>query len=235
MTLALALALAPRAWAQQQGTTNAPLQNQNPAARAVQDTGAGQNRAQAGAQTETIRGVISGITEAGEVILDYRTNAAARTEGAFVTIVGSPVGSGVDEPSQRLTASETENRTHTAKDRRNVYIAWLSPRTRITERGMDTAGSDPNQRRNEAAIPGRAENREITFDQLEVGDHVEIQFARQEESGATNNVHLSQQMRQKHGRDRTFVGHAMAISLLPRGTHEKTEAAHVGRANERPR
>jgi hypothetical protein len=90
ITAALALGLSPLSWAQEETRSRRPDdgQLQNPAGRSERDKTAATNPNQATSGLETIRGAIAGITAEGELVLDFRTNAAARTEGAFLTIVG---------------------------------------------------------------------------------------------------------------------------------------------------
>ena len=73
------LLIGPQAWAQQQSERGAGEQARNPAGRAEQNQGAAQNRHDNAntPRTETVRGVIAAITAEGEIVLDYRTNAAA--------------------------------------------------------------------------------------------------------------------------------------------------------------
>jgi hypothetical protein len=230
----MVLVLSTIAWAQQQPERAAGGQAQNPAAKGVQPGVAGQNRNQATSGEETIRGVISGITAEGEAVLDYRTNVAARAEGAFLTIVGSPSKPEAGNDDRRSAGSERNQQASSGKKRHNVYIAWLTPRTRVLEATDQTRKGDHNQRRNQNETQSSGERNEISFDQLEVGEHVEIQFSPQEESAANNNVHQNQQMRRTHGRHRTFVGFATAITVLPAKDHDKSSSAGDARSDARP-
>jgi hypothetical protein len=82
----------------------------------------------------------------------------------------------------------------------------------------------------------QGEKKECTLDQIEVGDHVEIQFNRREESGANSVAHQTEQMRQKHGRHRTFVGTATSITILSSYKDENRSGSKTERnSNERPR
>jgi hypothetical protein len=215
-TVVLALALCPQSRAQQENRRAAGGQIQNPTA--------GQVRTHSAFGTQTIRGVIAAITAEGEVMLDYRTNTVARTEAAFLTVVGSPVTSEAaeaDRPS-RAPASTSADTSH--KKRHNVYIAWLTPRTKIWEANTGSGQSDRNPDQN----PGQTRNQsqqEVALDQLEVGDHVEIQFSPREESAANQAVHQTDQMRRTHGRHRTFVGYANAITILPAKAHDQSGSA----------
>ena len=80
----------------------------------------------------------------------------------------------------------------------------------------------------------RMRKKEVTLDQLEVGDRVEVQFTPEEDSAAHNNVHQSQQMRQKHGRHRTHVGYATAITIMPSREHGQSSSG-VARSRTRAR
>jgi hypothetical protein len=235
--LALVLTLSARVGAQPQSGRNAGDRDLNPSAAATQREGATQprqNRAPSNSQSQTIRGVIAAITAEGEMTIDYRTNAVARTEGAFVTIVGSPVESWADAVAHSSAASNNDQHSRSARRRHNIYVAWLSPRTKITEKGHGSTTADDNQRRNEGETQAQGENRALAFDRLEVGDHVEVQLSMLDDSNASNNVHQSQQMRQKHGRHRTFVGYATSITELIDSDHAKTSSAKDGKSNDHP-
>jgi hypothetical protein len=236
--LALVLILAPRGLAQQQSGQAAGDKDLNPSARAAQREGAGQagqNRSQSNAQNETIRGVVAAITAEGEIMLDYRTNAVARTEGAFVTIVGSPVMSWAADSARSSAASDNDQRGRSASRRHNIYVAWLSPRTKITQRGHEAGASENKERRNDGQTEATGEQKALTIDQIEVGDHIEVQFSKHEDSNATNNAHQNQQMRQKHGRHRTFVGYATSITMLPESDHDKMNSGHDGKSSDKPK
>ncbi len=233
LTMSLALVFCPLAWAQQPTGRAAGGGVQNPAAAVGQNDGAQQNRNQATAGAETIRGVIAGITAEGEVLLDYRTNAAARAEGAFLTIVGSPNNQEASNNDRRNSGSQAEQHASAGRRRHNIYIAWLTPRTKIFEATEQPGKSDQNERQSGSQTQSAGERKEVTFDRLEVGDRVEIQFSPQEESGANKNVHQNQQMRQTHGRDRTFVGYATSIMVLPAKGHSQSSSGGDGRSNER--
>ena len=123
-TMFLTLALSPYSRAQQD--------NQQPAAGGRRTRSAGQQeRNQASAATETIRGVIAGITAEGEAMFDYRTNRAVAAEGAFLTIVGSPTKG--DGEATRPAAAATEERGSSNRKRHNVYYVWMTPKTKVCE------------------------------------------------------------------------------------------------------
>jgi hypothetical protein len=232
-TIALALFLSPLCRAQEEPRRPAGEQVRNPTAGAGQNRSAAQDRNQAAPGVETIRGVISGITAEGEIMLDYRTNAAARTEGAYLTIVGSPIKSDAGNRDRQVSGAESRKPGWSGERRHNVYIAWLSPRTKIFDSVADSGKSDQNRRQTDSRGQNPEQAKEVAFDQLQVGDHVQVQFSPQEDSGA-NNLHQSQQMRQKHGRHRTFVGFATSITVRPAPEHNKSSSGSDAQSNEPP-
>ncbi len=235
-TSVLALGLSSVAWAQQPPAGGAGAAG-NPAPGATQAQSGGQNQNQSAPQSETIRGVIAGITTEGEVMLDYRTNAAARAEGAFLTVVGSPENAEAGNREHHASASSDERHASSGKTRHNIYIAWLTPRTKICECTDESAKSGQGDRQNssQGQAQSQSDRKEIAFDQLEIGDHVELQFSPGKDSGSNRGVHQSPQMRQKHGHHRTFVGFATAITVMPRKDHDKANATTDARSNERAR
>ena len=56
--------------------------------------------------TETIHGIVAGVTTEGEITFDYRANTAVKSEGAFLTVVGSPMHSAGERERQDATARE---------------------------------------------------------------------------------------------------------------------------------
>jgi hypothetical protein len=148
--------------------------------------------------TQTIRGVIAGITAEGEMVIDYRTNRAVLAQAAYMTVVGSPVtGQGGDADREKDQAKDNQS----GKPRDNIYIVWLTPRTKIYEAG-DASG-------------GAGQKKEASLDRLEVGDRVEVQFTPRQDSAGDPGANQTEQMRRTHGRNRTFVGDANAITILP--------------------
>jgi len=215
-TMVLVLTLSSSAWAQRQRGRTAGDQAQNPVA--------GQDRNQKASETETIRGVIAAVTAEGEVMFDYRSNRAVAADTAFLTVVGSPLKSDGDA-KDRAGAAENARQGSSAKKRHNVYIVWMTPRTKVCESSREPEKSSQTQ--------GQDQKREVAFDRLEVGDHVEIQFARNDESGASNSAHQTEQMRSKHGRHRTFVGYGTSITIMPSKEHDQSGSGGEAKSNER--
>jgi len=201
-TMCLLLVVSPYSRAQQQDQRPAATRNANPTA--------GENRNnQVSSATETIRGVIAAVTAEGEVMFDYRTNKAVAAEASFLTIVGSPAKMEGDEAARNAAGSNEKGGAANRK-RHNVYHVWLTPRTKICEataQGEKPAGGGEAQR--------SEQKREVMLDNLEVGDHVEIQFTKNDDSGSTGSAHQTEQMRKKHGRHRTHVGFASEVTILP--------------------
>jgi hypothetical protein len=207
-TMVLVLTLSSRAWPQQQRGRTGGREPRNP-------TAALPERNQKSTETETIRGVVAAVTAEGEVVFDYKSNRAALAEAAFLTVVGSPVmGDRDTNAGDRTTRTENERHGSAAGKRHNVYIVWLTPRTKICEASKESGRTGQAQGQN------RAQNKEVALDQLEVGDHVEIAFSREERTGNAP-AHQTERMRQKHGRHRTFVGSATSITIL--GSHDNDQ------------
>jgi hypothetical protein len=225
------VAWCPNLQAQQENRPAAGVQTQTENAR--QDA----NRTTGEAQT--VRGVVAAITAEGEMMLDYRTNAAARSEAAFLTIVGSPTDAVAGEASGRTTTNEADRASTdpARRKRHNVYIAWLTPRTKICE-GTDERAGD-QKRDTDAANANANANAasssavEVALEKLEVGDHVEIKFSPSDNSATNTGAHQSQQMRQKHGRHRTFVGYATEVKILPAGASGHAASGSSGTAGDR--
>jgi hypothetical protein len=200
--------------------------------RRIQNPTAGQTTDQAAttAETETIHGVIAAITAEGEAMLDYRTNRAVAAEATYLTVVGSPekweandttreagaanrrdegiaARPGVGEVNRREAASGFNSKE---RRRHNVYYVWLSPRTKICEDFTDHSKTTANTDRDASS-----QKKEVSADNLEVGDHVEIQFVRDANWSASHPAHQTDQMSRKHGRHRAYYGQATAVTICP--------------------
>jgi hypothetical protein len=129
----------------------------------------------------------------------------------------------------QAAASEHERNGSSGRKRHNVYVVWLTPQTKICESNAQSERPGAGQ------TQSLGDKREVALDQLEVGDHVEVQFTRREDSGASQSVHQTEAMRRTHGRHRTYVGHAASITILPEMGHEQARPANESRLNERSR
>jgi hypothetical protein len=198
----------------------------SPTVRAQQETrGAAGDQKSGAHMNKTLHGVVAGITAEGEVFYNHQTNAAVRAEGAFLTVVGSPIHSEANDKEQRSATAGNERHAAVGGRRHNVYIVWLTPQTKVCETARET-GTSENAKTSEHA------KKECTLDKVEVGDHVEVQFIPEEDSAAHNNIHLSQQMRQKHGRHRTHVGYATAITIMPPREHAQAGSESGTKSND---
>ena len=132
-TMALAILLSPSVWGQESRTA---------AGRDDKNRSGNEDQKQSSFKSWTIHGVVAGITAEGEVTFDYVHNCAVAAEGAFLTIVGSPAWSEKEKDGTERRGQGTrgrEARSNPPGRRHNVYIAWLSPRTKICE-CMEEAG-----------------------------------------------------------------------------------------------
>jgi hypothetical protein len=208
----LGIALGSSAWAQDNKAANA---NQN------QDRDRG--------ETITVRGVVAEVTAEGEVAIDYQTNRAVMVESAYLTIVELPRdGQGdaskrgdadrkdKDNDSKKEQANkdkDNDNKNDQANDdddnsRRNIYIVWLSPRTKVYQASGDSGKAD--------------QKKEASLDQIDIGEVVEVQMTRRSESAANAGANQTGPARRKHGRYRVVFGNANAITILSSDTDDES-------------
>ncbi len=172
--------------------------------------------------------MIAGVTAEGEAMFDYRANRAVAAEASFLTVVGSPVGMQGNDANRAAGANEERGATN--KKRHNVYIVWLTPRTKICE-ATGQHEKSPAQSETQRS----EQKREAALENLEVGDHVEIQFTKNDESGSTGFAHQNQAVRSKHGRHRTHVGFATEVTILSAsatGSHDAATERKEKRGSE---
>jgi len=191
--------------------------------------GAG-DQSRTGAQMQTIRGVISGVTAEGETAFDFRANRATTVEAAYLTVIGSPKmdqGKAHDKDRDKGKTGDDSsgNDKSGSADRKrdNVYIVWLTPKTKVAEQSY--GGPD-----------GSLETvKDLNFDRVEVGDRVEIQFMPRDESQSGANTVQSDKSKAKHGRHRTFVGDANWITILPQkhDDHHGSSSKDASKGNDK--
>lgn len=171
-------------------------------------------------EMQTIRGVIAGVTAEGETAFDFNANRATTVEAAYLTVVGSPkVDKG--DSHDKNAGGNADNKSGSAdKKRENVYIVWLSPKTKVDEQSYGPDGKLQTVK-------------DMNFDKVEVGDRVEIQFMCRDESHSNTNTVHSDKAKMKHGRHRTFVGDANWITILPQkhDEHQDTSAKGASKGN----
>jgi hypothetical protein len=184
---------------------------------------------------ETIRGVIAGVTVAGEMAVNYRTNRAEAVEMSYLTIIGSPVRDkmfGKETSAARTSEERGRDRARgeplrqAERHRHNVYIVWLTPNTKVLAANEPGTGQ-VNTRNNEQESAQRS--KEMNWEQLEVGDHVEVTFTRREATASDTAVAGTAQSR-KHGRHRTYFGDAVSVNILP-----ESQSHHFGSSTEKER
>jgi len=173
-------------------------------------------------QTQTIHGIVAGVTVEGETAVDYQSNKAVMLEAAYLTVVGTPghghqggdAGRNRGNQDQQNAANNNSNGSgNNNRDsanrggRHNVYLVWLSPKTKVCEAtNANNAGGNNNS--------GAGNKKECSLDKLEVGDRVEIQMTSRSESSSNNQGTPTEEMRKKHGRNRIYVGDATEITIL---------------------
>jgi len=213
-------------------------------------------------EQQTIRGVVAAVTVEGELAIDYQTNRAAAAEMTFVTVVGSPQRGGMnrsDAPANKNADahrdndqdrngrnSDQGNRTGANdRHRHNVYLVWITPRTKIRQVNSANSSDRNNTNKNEANKNNDNRNdsklddndnrgTEVAIDRLEVGDHVELTFNAREDSNANKaNANANRAARARHGRHRTHYGDAVAITILSETGNR--DSANANRGNDRDR
>jgi hypothetical protein len=167
----------------------------------------GKDRAHSG----TIHGVVAGITTEGETVIDYKTKRAVDVEAAFLTVVGMPArweDSGDRKDNARASGGSD-------KKRENIYIVWLSPRTKVCkcEAFEDSGKPDP------------AKTQACDLAKLEVGDRVAVKFNRRDESATSPGANHTESMRMKHGRHRIASVDAQEVTILPAARDEKASGS----------
>ncbi len=200
-TMVLTMAFVPIAWSQEGRSASGREDKNQPGNRDQQKRSSG---------SLTIRGVVAGITAEGEMFFDYRQNRAIAAEAAYVTVVGSPMKSEKGEAERGQNARSAQREGQSARRRHDVYIIWMSPRTKVCECSEDSAKSN----RDQSSSSSKGEKKECSLDKLEVGDYVEVQFQPRDESNETHVAHQTERMREKHGRHRTHVGIATEVTIL---------------------
>jgi len=151
----------------------------------------------------TIHGIVAGVTVEGETVVDYKARKAVEVEGAFLTVVGMPGHHHDAAHSEKASGEKTsgEKSAGMGHHRANVYTVWLTPKTKLCS-CCDESGK-------------ACEKKECGMEKLEVGDRVEIKFARRDESSSTAGANHTEAMRSKHGRNRIYSVDAQEITILP--------------------
>ncbi len=180
------------------------------------------------AERQTIRGTVAGVTVVGETMIDYQTNRAAIAQMSYLTILGSPHDGdahrgeqGADpqksSESKKVTSAEDEDAKSgqgirgdaaSASPRRvNVYLVAITPRTEVRQ-GSGSGSRDDSSGAKGSASPDDQRESQATFERLELGDRVEVDFMGEEPPSR-------KPIDRRHGRHRTVRGVATSITILP--------------------
>jgi len=231
----------------------------------AKDENAGTKGRHAG-QQHTIRGVVVGVTEVGETVINFETNRGETARTTLLTVIGSPVhgkkqgaahAAGKDHHSADATAeskdatnpaagaharahSQDGHQSASARHRENLYVLEITPRTKI--RFAEATGQETSRTQATEAAGGNANSSSTnaspntagtersssseTLVALEIGDHVRVTFttgqgaaAHRSKSSETGTPEPGSdqgaQASSKHGRNRTFYGEAVSITVLP--------------------
>jgi hypothetical protein len=198
---ALGIAFAPISWGQANQDTTKGNDNQKTAGKTDDNKGS--------MRTETIHGIVSAITAEGEIALDYKNKRAVEVDAAFLTVVGTPVRHEKAEAGRSDQATSSGKHDAAGRHRYNVYQVWISPKTKVCECTAEMSKNAQDQ----SNSPG--DKKECNLDQLEVGDHVQIEFVTNAEAWDSSKLaHQTDKMREKHGRHRTHIGYAKEVSIM---------------------
>lgn len=163
----------------------------------------------------TIHGIVSGVTVEGETVVDYKAKKAVEIEGVFLTVVGMPAHHHQADAKANADHKEKaggEKSAAAGHHRANVYTVWLTPKTKVCS-CCDESGQ-------------ACDKKETSLSKLEIGDRVEVKFARRDESASNAGANHSEAMRAKHGRHRIYSVDAQEITIMPAMHGENASATH---------
>jgi len=184
---------------------------------------------QSNQSTRTVRGELAGVSVVGETMVDSTTGRGVVAEMTYLTILGSPSGGGHDpaQGSQRKDdGSNKDQGDHGSSNgqmsgRRQVFEIAIGPETRVRDRSKSASqGSDDKK--------GSAkEQSQAALERLELGDRVEMEFARLDspgDSGSGGNADQGSANRRRHGRHRIVRGVARSITILSAPDHNSGQS-----------
>jgi hypothetical protein len=197
-------------------------------------------------ETRVIRGVVAGITVAGETAIDLRTNRAVMVEASYLTIVGSEENQGgqrdrdeadrKNDQNDRNARDASDRQASSDRHRHNIYMVWMTPRTDVrlanARRGDGDRDAQNNDQRNQNAnATANANAAPVSFENLEVGDRVEVRFNPRSTASETQST-----ANRRHGRHRTYYGDATAITILAEpARNDRNRDANRDRDRDRDR
>jgi len=156
-------------------------------------------------QEKTIQGVVSEVTVLGETDIDYSTGRAVSASATYLTVLGRPSmkeeGKGEAKKEPQASKTADSGKSDQQKNRMNVYILAISPKTKVCECISSGKG--------EAAS---TQEKECGFDKLEIGDTVEVTY--EPEMNKSDAKNASARDNRKHGRHRIYFGSATDIKIL---------------------
>ncbi len=212
----VALVMGTSAWAQNQQQQNQRRDQDQPRERSQQA------EQQQQGQQQTITGTVAGVTSVGEAVIDPQTGTAVAVTTNYLTVLGSPAGG---QRGQRGRQSETDRadqadrtpgqrgqgrRQQANRGQQNLYLIAITPQTTIREGGRQ-AGQEEQQQQQQQA--------QSAFEKLEIGDRVMVQFESAErlqakaQEGEQRVAGFRGDARNKHGRNRIYIGKASSIQL----------------------
>jgi len=193
------------------------------------DSGQSNQSNQSNQSTRTVRGELAGVSVVGETMVDSTTGRGVVAEMTYLTILGSPSGGGHDQASgspRKDDGSNKDQGDHGSSNgqmsgRRQVFEIAIGPETRVRDRSKSASqGSDDKK--------GSAkEQSQAALERLELGDRVEVEFARLDSSGNSGsggNADKGSSNRRRHGRHRIVRGVARSITILSTPDHNSGQS-----------
>ncbi len=217
-------------------------------ARAADDK-TNDSKANANTKSETVRGVVAGVTLEGETAIDFASNRAETVSMSFLTIVGSPTRNWAHDSANADRNKDNKDNKDNDRDRdkdknagqnasgdrqrHNIYLVWLTPQTQFRDATMSHSKSEKNANANTNANANAnatnanananantaAQGMATTLDKLEVGDHVEVTLERREYSRSNGGAN-NEAKANRHGRHRIYFGNATSVTILSMPNHD---------------
>lgn len=186
-------------------------------------------------EQETIRGTVAGVTTIGEAVIDPQTNTAVIAEADYLTVLGTPARS-QGQPGNRADRENPNRQDPSAQDtgqnrRQNLYLVAITSETKVQK------AEGPRANRNQPGRSGQQDQQQsrANFAELEIGDRVMVEFAKTErlnakadsksdkaaskedkadKAGEERAAGFRGDSKNKHGRNRIFVGEASQIRIM---------------------
>jgi len=178
-------------------------------------------------RSQTVRGVIAGVTAVGETHIDYSTHKAQVAEMDFLTVIGSPENADRSDGRDQDKGQGRENAGSSGSGhgrRHNLYVLWLSPKTKVCDRSEGEKSPAKTLLEDSHA-----------FEKVEVGDRVEVTFNCREMPQSQAADQETEHRMRRHGRHRVYFGDATSLSILAAPAPERDAKVQGDRDDDKDR